>query len=174
MEEMHERSNSEADMSTEPRPNFSADIAKAAAKSVAGALLMEGLIESNEVSELADAIAKHGGRHMDGYQLAKRLDDHGWDCDLPMAEALDGWWSSINREIDKAQKAWAERNDIQPPLPVGTRVTTNCGEKGTIDAIYTYGAAQYCVAIDGETRSGARLIVNFEDVRELIGETSAP
>lgn len=108
---------------------------------------------------------------MDGYALAQDLDRfYGWECNLEIANELDAFSSCAQDEIEAAQKAWAERNDIQPPHPAGTRITVPSGEVGMIDEIYKHGIAQYTVKMDGDPeaeKSHRRLIVYFEDAHAL-------
>jgi hypothetical protein len=152
-----------------PRPKkMTPEAALRAAKSIVEELVREGHIDERQSEDSAKDIAKHGRPHMDGYELAKMLDEcEYWGCDLQMAEILDGFSSRADNEIKAAQQAWAEANNIQPPFPIGARVVARWGGEdhlGTIDEVYSHGAAQYCVKRDGETTSG-RMIVNFEDTR---------
>src|SRR4051812_36436544 len=74
--------------------------------------------DDNELAEQIAAEARY--EHMDGYQLAKRLDNNcGWLPDTMMVEALDNWSSNARRELEKAQKAWREATNPQPALKVG-------------------------------------------------------
>lgn len=152
---------------TEPRPKFSAEIALAAAKELAGTLAREGQIDPKDVDASAIDIAEYAEPHMDGYEIARTLENRVfWDCDLELANTLDSFAHLVNLIIAAAEKEWAARNDIKPPLECGTRVTLRSAETGTIDRIYEYGAAKYCIAIDQDSNAvkGARRIVNFEDV----------
>lgn len=157
---------------SEPRPKYSNEIALAAAKKLAAELAKEDLIESGTVEASAQDIAKYARPYADGYEIARELEKFAWwECDLQIAETLDGWSSIVRSHIEAAEKEWAERNNIQPPFPCGTRVSLNSQETGTITEIYKYGAAKYCIAIDGDPDANsskqARRIVNFEDVSPL-------
>jgi hypothetical protein len=131
-----------------------------------------------DTNELAEQIASQARyAHMDGYELAKRLDDHcGWDVDTMMVEALDNWSSNARIELEKAQKAWAAETNPQPPLPIGARVKLKgLLDTGEITGIYEHGTAQYLVKIDGDPAaetSKSRRIVNYEDA-EPIASTPA-
>lgn len=154
---------------SEPRPKFSNEIALAAAKELAADLAKEDLIGPDQVEASARQIAKHARTHMDGYEIARELEKYScWECNLQVAEALDGWSSIVRSHIEAAEKEWFARNTIQPPLPIDTRVKLHRGETGTITAIDKYGTAKYCVAIDGDPEAASsmqrRRIVNFEDV----------
>ena len=113
-------------------------------------------------------LVKHGRPYMDGYQLAKTLDDSAhWDCDLTMAEELDAFSALLDRALERAEREWAERCKIEPPLPVGTAVVARWGGQDitvTIDSIYKHGVAKYCVKRDGELGTSC-MIVSFENVR---------
>jgi hypothetical protein len=140
----------------------------ASAKQTVADLIKSGLLdEPEDADEYAADIARYGGRHMDGYELAKKLDDYcHWGCDLAMAEELDGFSSYARKEIEDAEKDWAERNAIKPPYPNGTRVSFQRGKIGSIDEVYAHGTAKYAIAEDGE-ESTSRWIVNFEDVTPI-------
>jgi hypothetical protein len=121
------------------------------------------LLDAGAAQDAVADLIKHGRHHMDGYELAKALDDYAhWDCNFEMVEILDGFSSAVSSQIDRAEKDWANLTSPQPPHPIGTRVKLFRGELGTIDGIYEYGAAKYLVKIDGSTGNGRR-IINFED-----------
>src|ERR1017187_4648594 len=68
------------------------EMALAAAKATAADLLRDGQIEVDQIEVSVVNLAKHGRLHMDGYELAKALDNHcGWDIDAQMVETLDGF-----------------------------------------------------------------------------------
>ena len=98
-------------------------------------------------------------QHMDGYQIARELERcKHWDCDMEIAEALDGFASACSMAVYEAQKKWAAENPIEPPFPVGTTVKTPHGV-GAIDRVYEHGPHQYVVPL-----KGMMLVINFEDV----------
>jgi hypothetical protein len=154
-----------------PRPKIGTPAMKlAAAQRVVADLVKGGHLEAREVEGAAEQIAKHGERWGDGYSLAKALDDREyWDCNLDMAETLDGFGSELDREIRAAQKAWFEAEKPEPPFAVGERIAFNSlgkQETGIIDAIYEHGVAQYTVKVDGDAeadgKSRRRLIIDWE------------
>lgn len=122
-------------------------------------------------STAVDDIARRAGRHMDGYEIAKALDDtHHWDCDLELAEDLDGWSQLYDKKLRARQKEWAATVDFGTPLKTGTRVTAIWGRDtytGKIKEIYEYGPAQYVIEIDGRDHNGGGAIVDFENVTPL-------
>jgi hypothetical protein len=162
----------------EPRPKRATKgMIADAASLVVDRLIRNGhLKETERASSIADlaGVCDIHSRHLDGYQIAKRLDDgRGWDCDLQMAEDLDGLSYEIDRAIATAEKEWFERTKPQPPFPVGAQVAFGSGRAttGTIDGIYEHGPAKYAVKVDGDaeadTDTQRRSIVNFEDVRAV-------
>ena len=156
------------------RPKHLTDEMKlAAAKATAADLLKDGQIEAYQFDDSVANLAKHGRLHIDGYALAKYLDNYcGWEIDAQMVETLDGFSWHAQHEVDVAEKAWAEATKPVPPHGIGTRVSIdsfNGPQTGTIDGIYEYGPAKYTVKIDGDKQAGfpmnARRIVNFEDAK---------
>ena len=109
----------------------------------------------------AETIAKHYRHPMDGYELARELDRYaGWDLTMPDVEELDCMSSIVSDLHRKAEKKWVDENDIQPPLPVGTRIT-----QGVIDSVCDQSAARYRVKENGCTQAGRFLLIRFEDAR---------
>ena len=107
----------------------------------------------------AETIAEHYRHPMDGYELARELDrSAGWDLTMPDVEELDCLSGIVSDLHSKAEKKWAEENDIQPPLPIGSTIT-----QGVIDGIYQHAPARYLVKETGDTQEGRFLIVKFED-----------
>lgn len=156
-------------MASEPRPtrNDPAIIAAAARKTV-DALIEGGHLKADDLERGVVDLIKHARPHMDGYEIAKALDLYAyWDCDFGMVEILDSFGSEIWSALRDAEKEWADRTKPQPPHAVGSRIRLRSGETGEIDSIYEYGAAAYCVKIDGDPDAlpphNSRRIVNFED-----------
>lgn len=111
----------------------------------------------------ADDIARVYRQGMDGYAIAKALDDDcGWDCDTSMVEALDNFDHDVCGAHRKLCMAWASENNIQPPLPIGTQITI-----GEITGIYAHDAAYYEVRVTGETNDKRRRLVRFEDAKAV-------
>lgn len=154
------------------RPKFNPALAKYAAEDIVGELVKGGHLEAHQAEDAVADIVKRGGQHVDGYELAKALDDWAhWDCNFEMAEILDGYSRACSHHVERAEKDWAKITAPQPPLSIGARVRLQRSEAGTIDGIYEHGAAKYTVKIDG-IHDGSRRIVNFEDVKLLV-EASA-
>lgn len=153
-------------MPAEPRPTrLTAEGRLNVATTLARELAEARLIRASEVEESArDIAALDVGRYTDGFELAKRLEDRaGWDCNFAMAEVLDGYSGAWREEITAEEKRWAERNDVKPPLPDGTRITFDPdGQRGVIIRVYPYGVASFLVKVDGEPDNTQR-VVRFED-----------
>ncbi len=158
---------------TEPRPrSLTPEMKQRIGAELAAALVQGGHLDASQQQKAAADIAKVArGLYMDGYALATDLDRFcGWACNLEIANELDAFSSCVHAEIKAAQRAWAERNSIEPPYPAGTRITMPSGEGGVIDEIYKYGIAQYTIKMDGDPeaeKSHRRLVINFEDVHVL-------
>lgn len=115
----------------------------------------------------ARSIAEHFCRHMDGYELAKELDSRAWwDCDRNDVDKLDGVICKVERQLREAEKKWCEENDIQPSLPVGTRLQLPRDRLGTITGVADkHSPACYLVKDDDdsdETSGNRRFIIKFE------------
>lgn len=168
-------------MSPNPRPTrLTEDMKLAAAAELVGDLIKEHhLDEQQRAGAIAD-IARHASSSMDGYEIAKTLDDRCyWSCDLEMAEALDGYSHIAHKHLAAAQLAWFEAEKPTAPAEPGQRIEFKWGGKahtGTVDEIYAHGAAQFTVKVDGDeaadTSSQRRAIVNWEDCRPI--STDAP
>lgn len=158
-------------METRPK-KLSSEQNQAVAVELAKMLVKNGHIEEREIAAAAADIAQHASLHEDGYDLAKKLDRYcGWDCNLMMAADLDAYSGMAREAMKKAQKDWVDRNNIQPPYPIGVMITTKRGETGAITGIYEHGPAEYLVKIDGdEEADGAserRQVIAFEDVQPI-------
>lgn len=107
----------------------------------------------------AETIAEYYEHPMDGYQIAKELDRNAyWDLTMSDVEELDDMSGIVDSLLAKAEKQWVEENNIQPPLPIGTRI-----EQGVIHSVCDYSAAKYRVKEDGCTQDGRFLLIRFED-----------
>ena len=153
----------------EPRPRtLMLEHRHEVALKLAGELAEAKLIGSRDIDEYAyDLAGLNLGRWADGYAVMKALENgHDREGSFAAAEILDGYSSSYGAALDRQQALWAERNNIQPPLPIGTSVVfgPRMGrEQGRITGIYEHGPAKYLVRIEGEP-GNSRRILNFEDV----------
>lgn len=62
------------------RPKFSPIIARLAASSVVDRLIRDGHLEEDTREDSLEDIAKYARPHMDGYEIAKALDDYASWC----------------------------------------------------------------------------------------------
>lgn len=121
-----------------------------------------GMSNGWDADQAADLTRVYRGGHMDGYELAKALDSEcGWSPTAQDVETLDGFCDEVRAAHRKVCIAWANENNIQPPLPVGS-ITT----QGEITGIYAHDAACYEIRRAGDTEPTRRYIVRFEDARE--------
>jgi hypothetical protein len=143
---------------TMKRPQVTAELIHKAAMKV-GAKLAD---RPHEVDSVVDSICREYSYPMDGFELAKRLDKwESWDTTRDDMEILDELDTHVREAIDEEEKKWFAEFPMEPPLPIGAKTT-----KGTIDHIYEYGPARYCIKAHGCAQDGRFLIVKFEDARE--------
>ena len=130
------------------RPEVSKEIILEAAKITAEQVL-------GDAEEIADCYHSN----IDGYELAKKLENScSWDIDVSMIDALDEMqWrvDSIHKEICMK---WVVDEDIKPPLENGTKI-----KEGVIDSVSEYDPAKYLVIEYGEKVKDRYRIVNFEN-----------
>ena len=127
---------------------------------VTHAMILEAATQvAKRVDGDAETIAEHFRPHMDGYELARELDRYyGWDLNMSDVEELDCMSSIVDELQREAEKTWFADNNIQPPLPIGTRIT-----EGVIEAVDEYSPGKYLVKENGCTQQGRWLLVNFEE-----------
>ncbi len=106
---------------------------------------------------------------MDGYTLARALENEdGLSIDRATMEDLDEMEDMVDSRVIKAQKVWAEENNIQPTLPTGARVKCNSrNDFGFITDILNDGHHVACYAVKPEAAGqpeSLRWIVKFEGV----------
>lgn len=113
-------------------------------------------------TDAANDIAEAWRAGMDGYEIAKKLEnDFGWgDLCLQDAEDLDSIDSVVRDAEEEARKAWVAEWDIKPPLPIGTAIT-----RGVIASVSEHMSATYLVKERGCTVDGRHLVVKFEDAK---------
>jgi hypothetical protein len=114
-----------------------------------------------DANQAVDLGKVYRGGHMDGYALAKALDDGcGWSIQAHDVDTLDCFFGDVREAHRQACITWASDNNVQPPLPVGTMTT-----QGEITGIYAHDAACYEILKQGDTDPTRRYIVRFEDAR---------
>lgn len=149
------------------RPHATREMIRVAAQKLAAQM---------ECSE--DDLADHYYHRLDGYEFARELEQQaGWSIERSMIDDLDQMESFVDEQVREAEKRWFVDNDIQPPLPVGTRVFCSVRKRfGVIDEIYKHGPAMYAVAPEEpderEQAHNSRWIIKFECVGSAQSELS--
>lgn len=137
----------------------------AAARMTAELLIEEAGVEG-DVEEIAADVAKHC-RYGDGFQMAKDLERAHWDCDMRIAEVLDGHSHRLDRAHEEFLVAFQKEHGIEPPLPVGTAVKTKRGN-GIIDRIYEHRPMTYAIKMDEDEKAAPptnrRTLLYFDEV----------
>jgi hypothetical protein len=115
-------------------------------------------------SQINDVVENYS-RFDDGYELAKKLEDNAyWNIDACMVEELDCIPCSIDSAYRKACKKWVEENNIQPPLPIGTKT-----QYGIITSICDHSPGCYRIQ-EPDKPETQKIIIKFEDVVEVTDE----
>lgn len=71
--------------------------------------------------QVRDAITMH----LDGYEIARELEDVGWEVDAEFVDMVDVWW--VSDALRSATAAWVTEQGIRPSLKVGDRVLVTRG-----------------------------------------------
>lgn len=132
-------------------------------------ILTAAQVVAEKIGADAETIAEHYRPGMDGYELAKELDNWAhWDTGREDMEALDEVDWLVNAAVFKAEKEWVAEHNIQPPVPLGARVLCDVrNEVGTIDGICEHRAAAYLIKPDGQDDAACgnrRWVCLFEQV----------
>lgn len=131
-----------------PRPTITHEMKLAAAKQVA-----------KNLDGDAEVIATAYSYPMDGYQLARELDDrHYWNISASDVDELDAMDSLVRQALEQAEKEWVEREGITPKLAVGTTI-----KKGVVAGVSEHSPARYKVKEHGCQQNGRFLLIRFED-----------
>ena len=138
------------------RPTITTEMVAAVASEIA-----------NEIGIEAETIAKAYSRYFDGYQLARELERCHYVDDLCIDDVnrLDEISGLVDEALRKAEKAWAEENNIQPKLSVGAVIGS-----GVIAGVCQHSPARYLVKEHGCTQDGRFLLVRFEDAEKQPSE----
>ncbi len=148
----------------EPRPKIDAAMRLEAAAALAAKIDLEN------IDSIAESICAEYSYPMDGFELSKKLDRYqSWDTTRQEMETLDEMDSLVAKAHREAEKNWFERNDIKPPLEIGTRIQWH-DITGVIEGIYEHGHAKYLVKPDVSTIGDGRYLVNFEDAEPIAKE----
>lgn len=144
-----------------PAPEATPELVRAAVL----AFIDSNAIDWGDKEQAAQDISNEWHSHMDGYELAKKLETyHSWEITAVDVEDLDCIGSVVHRSVEEARKEWAAQWNIQPLHTAGTRVKIKNGRcRGVIAGLYEYWAATYMVKEDGCTIEGRHILVKFED-----------
>jgi len=156
-----------------PRPR---DIPPEAKRAIADAIIAEllaaSLLREGERASAAADIVAVARQHMDGYQIARKLEDCGWHCCMEIAQALDAYGSHHSEALLAAERAWAAAHNIQPRIAAGTPVRAKVGfewRDGVLHGVATHHAARYLVRDAADPPDVKRhWVVAFEDVTEAV------
>lgn len=144
------------------RPVVNSEIISEAANRVS--VLLEGTCGTNNHIS-ATSLLKHYKLYMDGYELAKSLENDGWYADIMLASRLDNM-DLIVWEIHRDKcREWVEKYNITPPLKCGTKI-----KQGRIDSLSEHYPACYLVKpySGGEkVARELRVVVKFEDAKAI-------
>lgn len=138
-----------------PRPDVTDEIIAAAVEKVA-------LSTSLDASD----ILREYSYPMDGFRLAKELIRDHIDVDRDDIDELDNIDYEVRSRVDEQVREWVKQHNIQPPLPIGAKVTFRRYCEFTIEEI-DFENAQYrlkLVGQDDEATGYRRHIVDYEDV----------
>lgn len=150
--------------STNKRPSKTKEMRRQAACVIAARMIKLGLID-DENESIEDIVeATQYAAFDDGYKIAKRLEDrHHWDCDMALAEELDGFSGELEKIHEAAEKQWAAENPHEPAFPAGAVVMWR-GEPATVHGIYEYRPQCYRIRRGEMGSENSFYIVPFEDV----------
>lgn len=130
------------------RPTITKEIVLEAAKEIA-----------EKIGSEAHTIAQCYRHPMDGYELAQALyPDAYLDLTMSDVDVLDGMRDRVRALHRAAEARWIVENDIQPPLPIGTRI-----QQGVIDSVCEPLTARYIVRAGDPGQRVRLLLVKFED-----------
>ena len=143
-----------------PRPTITDEMILEAAMKVVPQVIGRNAAPE-DIANAAESIVRVYNYPMDGYELAKELDSREyWDIKRDDVDQLDAMDTIVDRALREAEKAWFAATPVEPPFPVGTRITC-----GVIAGIYEYQPAYYRVKEDGCQNPTRFLLVKFENAK---------
>jgi hypothetical protein len=106
-----------------------------------------------------DAIVKIYSHPMDGYKIARALEDEiGDDYTIEDAIDFDVIGDQVSRLLYCLEDLWVKENNIQPPFPNGTKIM-----QGVIHDVSMHHHATYRVAEHQNLIPNSFLLVKFEN-----------
>ena len=150
-----------------PRPEFTGCIIERGVLEALESGHLYGLANQEEFEQVASDICDHYYPHIDSYDLAKKMEDSGYDVDRDFVEDMEQIDTYIKNSHSKAVNDWAEQCEPQPPLEVGAELKISSwegNEVGVIEGIYEHTPACYLVKLKNQDESDtSRRIIKFED-----------
>jgi hypothetical protein len=138
-----------------PRPTVNEEIIRIAA----GKIVAQLSIKFDDDDYYAQDIFDSYYYGMNGYELAKKLDDLcGWEIDVDAVNVLDGMDYEVRMILEKKEKEWAKEYNIQPTLEMNIKI-----KEGVIIGVDEYHAARYKVKPYDCINDNRYLIIKFED-----------
>ena len=128
--------------------------------------------------DVIDALCKVLPFSDDGYELAKEMEDEGFDADSELVSIMEGASWELDRQHRKAVKQWVKDNDIRPKLKEGDEIHIQVRQRDRTkyDAIIAEvreETAEYMVAVPdlGHIKEGLGThgyILRYEWVEEQL------
>ncbi|MGX9459477.1 hypothetical protein ACWU37_21335 (plasmid) [Photobacterium damselae subsp. damselae] len=150
------------------RPVMTTDMIREGVKKFIDGGIRSFNLPLEEPQELVEAVVKNFCSMDDGYSLAKRLDNDGWDVDSEFVEDMDEVIGSINAELRAAIKLWFEVYKPVPTFEIGAELFSHsCTDNkhyGYITKISEPGV--YEVRMAGtpiDDPHSTRRLIQFED-----------
>lgn len=151
--------------STNKRPERTDTMRRQAAEQLIADLVKQGIFTAQEAtSEHVDDLVEATRFETDGYAIAHELDEeHGWECDLTLANALDAFSGILDRIYREVEKRWATENPHGPQFAEGDIVLLN-GKPATVVGVSPYRPQCYHLT-QGKMQPDSYYVVPFENVR---------
>lgn len=153
---------------TDPKPRPIADISvyKIVSEKIIKQLNQYSSEDYDDVSveELAEVLNR--SYDLDGYKLAKKLEDkYKWEPDTSVVEKLDSANNLVSIELDRLIKEWVITNEIKPKYKEGDVVIIHVRNEDRFGSIVEIrNDATYGVKEEGQK---GHWIVKFEDVKKI-------
>jgi hypothetical protein len=146
------------------RPAITDAMRKQAAEQLVQSMVRQHLLDEGQVEGSADDIVKATRyEQFDGYKIARELESRcHWDCDMPIAEAMEEFHGLLQAIYDDAENRWAADNPRGPEFTDGDAVKWR-GQCATVHGVYERRPQCYKVR-QGDMRPDSYYIAPFEEV----------
>ena len=136
-----------------------------AAEQLVEDMVKSGLIEPDQITgSAADIVEATRWERYDGFKIARELERNcHWDCDMQIAEAMEGFNGLIQSIYDTAEKQWAADNPSEPAFGEGATVIWR-GNPATIHGVCEYRPQSYKVRQGEMSNPTSYYVVPFEEV----------